>query len=136
MNCRRGCILIYNHFMGDYLNNDMAQELLALEGIPSIQVPCRDDCFSAPGADRSERTGLTGILYMIRIASMCASSGMGLPEMDANRSEGRSIRISPISSRNQLRTLPMKSITRFCFRSCQPFKASPTKRWITPKRKL
>ena len=81
MNCRRGCILIYNHFMGDYLNNDMAQELLALEGIPSIQVPCRDDCFSAPGTCRSERTGLTGILYMIRIASMCASSGMELPEI-------------------------------------------------------
>ena len=31
----KGALLLYNNFMGDYLNNDMAAELLRLEGVRS-----------------------------------------------------------------------------------------------------
>ena len=83
MGSSKGYVLIYNHFMGDYLNNDMAKELLELDGIPSILVPCSDDMFSAPDEPRSERTGLSGMLYLIRIAASCAAKGMNLSEIDA-----------------------------------------------------
>ena len=76
-----GYVLIYNNFMGDYLNNDLAVELLELEGIPSRLCPSTDDCLSAPAdAPRTERTGLTGLVYLLKIASACARKGLSLDE--------------------------------------------------------
>ncbi len=80
---RKGYFLIYNNFMGDYLNNDMAQELLALDQIPVRQCPVCDDLLSAPaGSPRSERTGLSGIVLLARIASGAAAEGMDLDEIE------------------------------------------------------
>lgn len=76
-----GYLLIYNNFMGDYLNNDLAAELLDLEGIPSRLCPSTDDCLSAPSdAPRIERTGLTGIVYLLKIGAACAAKGLSLDE--------------------------------------------------------
>lgn len=78
---RAGNILIYNNYMGDYLNNDLAAELLSLENIPAVLCPATDDCLSAPpDAPRSERGGLIGLLYLIRIAASCAEAGLSLEE--------------------------------------------------------
>ena len=77
-----GNLLIYNNYMGDYLNNDLAAELLSLENIPCALCGAADDCFSAPAdAPRSERGGQTGLLYLIKIASSCARSGLSLEEV-------------------------------------------------------
>lgn len=76
-----GYIFIYNNFMGDYLNNDLAVELLALEGIQSYLCPSTDDCLSAPSdAPRTERTGLTGLVYLLKIGAACAAKGLSLEE--------------------------------------------------------
>lgn len=76
-----GNLLIYNNYMGDYLNNDLAVELLSLENIPCRLCPATDDCLSAPpDVPRSERGGLIGMLYLIKIAASCAESGLSLEE--------------------------------------------------------
>ena len=77
-----GNLLIYNNYMGDYLNNDLAAELLSLEHIPCALCGATDDCLSAPpGAPRGERGGQTGLLYLIKIASACARAGSSLEEV-------------------------------------------------------
>ncbi|MDO4632535.1 MAG: dihydroxyacetone kinase subunit DhaK [Eubacteriales bacterium] len=78
---QKGYLLLYNNFMGDYLNNDLAAELLELEQIESRLCPCTDDCLSVPkDAPRSERTGLIGLLYLIKIGAACAEKGLSLDE--------------------------------------------------------
>ena len=77
----RGVILIVNHFAGDFLNNDMAQELLATENIDSRAVYVSDDMFSCKGEPKENRGGLNGILHIIRIAAAAAEKGLDLDEV-------------------------------------------------------
>ena len=79
----RGVILLYNNFMGDYLNNDMAQELLALEGHRAIQIPVHDDMGMARGEAREYRGGRSGSALMTRIAGTASRAGLSLDEMAA-----------------------------------------------------
>ena len=77
----KGALLLYNNFMGDYLNNDMASELLALEGVQTEQVLCRDDMGTAIGEPRENRGGRIGIAYVIRVAAGAACEGKSLQEV-------------------------------------------------------
>ncbi len=77
----KGALLLYNNFMGDYLNNDMASELLALEGVQTEQVLCRDDMGTAIGEPRENRGGRIGIAYVIRVAAGAAREGKSLQEV-------------------------------------------------------
>jgi dihydroxyacetone kinase-like protein len=52
-----GVLLLYNNFAGDYLNNDMAQELLELDGIAVESVIAPDDIASAVVDPRDARSG-------------------------------------------------------------------------------
>ena len=75
----KGYLLIYNNFMGDCLNNDMAAELMGIEGMKSSLIPYNDDCLSVdPKAPREERTGLLGQHFGIRIAALMAREGADL----------------------------------------------------------
>ena len=74
----RGVLLLYNNFMGDYLNNDMADELLRLEGIRVAQVLCRDDMGTAIGEPRDNRGGRIAIAWLTKIAARAAAQGMNL----------------------------------------------------------
>ena len=87
----KGALLLYNNYMGDYLNNDMAAELLRLEGVQSEQVVCCDDMGSAIGEPREMRSGRIGIAYMIRVAAGAARQGKPLGEVArlANKAGGR-----------------------------------------------
>lgn len=77
-----GNLLIFNNYMGDYLNNDLAAELLSLENIPCALCAAADDCLSTPAdAPRNERGGQTGLLYLVKIASACARDGLPLQEV-------------------------------------------------------
>lgn len=73
-----GVLLLYNNFAGDYLNNDMAEELLAMDGIPVESVWTTDDIASALGEEKSARSGRTGIALMIKLAGSCLSEGYTL----------------------------------------------------------
>ena len=79
----RGILLLYNNFAGDYLNNDLAQELLELDQIPVESVRATDDLASAVGEARSSRNGRCGIALLIRLAAVCRNMGMGLHETAA-----------------------------------------------------
>lgn len=83
INSPHGYLFIYNNFMGDWLNNDLALELIETEGYKARLVPVCDDCLSVPAdAPRSERTGSIGLLFMVKIAAACARTGASLEELD------------------------------------------------------
>ena len=74
----KGVLLVYNNFAGDFLNNDMAEELLAMDGVDAASVALCDDMASALGSPRSQRGGRCGVPYLLKAASRCAQEGMGL----------------------------------------------------------
>ena len=78
-----GTLLLYNNFMGDCLNNDMAEELLRLEGHRAIQIPVHDDMGMARGEARENRGGRSGSALMTRIAAVASRKGLSLDEMAA-----------------------------------------------------
>lgn len=77
----QGILLLANNFTGDFLNNDMAAELLNDEGIAAKAIYCSDDILSARGEPRSERGGLCGIVFLIKIAAEMAKSGFSLNDI-------------------------------------------------------
>ena len=79
----KGVLLITNNYMGDYLNNDMACELLAYDGIESEVCLISDDAGSARGRSRSERGGMSGILQVAKAAVKAAYEGKSLKEVKA-----------------------------------------------------
>ena len=88
----KGILLVYNNFMGDYLNNDMAAELLRLEGIDSRQIVCCDDMGMAIGEPRENRGGRTAAPLLLRIAALASREGKSLSEVEAlvRKAEARS----------------------------------------------
>lgn len=73
-----GVLLLYNHFSGDFLNNDMANELLSMEGICVESVMATDDIASAWGEDRATRNGRCGIAILIKLAAACRERCLNL----------------------------------------------------------
>jgi len=74
----RGVCLLYNSFAGDFLNNDMAHELLELNGISVESVAVTDDIGTAIGEPKENRNGRIGIAWLMKVASFYAESGMDL----------------------------------------------------------
>lgn len=95
----KGVLLLTNNYMGDYLNNDMAAELLAYNGIKAEVCLISDDAGSARGRSRSERGGLTGILQVAKAAYKAASEGMSLEEVKsaADRFNARTVSITALA---------------------------------------
>lgn len=79
----KGVLLLYNNFAGDYLNNDMAKELLEIDGIKVETVICHEDIATALGEPKSNRSGRCGIALLIKLAGSCAKRGMSLEETAA-----------------------------------------------------
>ena len=77
----KGILLLYNNFMGDYLNNDMAAELLQLDGYEVEQVVCYDDMGMAIGEPRENRGGRIAIAYLIKLCAEAARQGKPLKEI-------------------------------------------------------
>lgn len=76
----KGILFLTNNFTGDYLNNDMAQELLQNDGIDSRVCYASDDIFSASGEDKSHRGGLSGIGLLIKTAAGAVATGLSLEQ--------------------------------------------------------
>jgi dihydroxyacetone kinase-like protein len=80
---RNGVLLLFNNFAGDYLNNDMAQELLTMDGIQVEMVISNDDIATALGEPQCNRSGRSGIALLIKMAGACAKSRMPLEKAAA-----------------------------------------------------
>ena len=77
---KKGVLLLYNNFAGDFLNNDMAQELLEQDGIRVETVISTDDIATALGEPRENRGGRAGIALLIKLAGAYSKEGMDLSE--------------------------------------------------------
>lgn len=75
-----GVLLLYNNFSGDYLNNDMAQELLEMENIEVESVASNDDIATALNEPRENRGGRTGIALLIKLAGACSKAAIPLKD--------------------------------------------------------
>lgn len=78
---KNGVLFIANHFSGDFLNDDMAIELLEGEGVSARATYARDDIFSAKGEARENRGGVSGVGMLIKVAASAAKSGLSLDEV-------------------------------------------------------
>ena len=77
----QGVLLLTNNYMGDYLNNDMALELLKNDGIDARAIYVTDDVCSSSKENRKNRGGLIGIIQLCKIASGAAADGKSLEQV-------------------------------------------------------
>ncbi len=73
LNKGKGVLYLYGNYAGDNLNFDMAAELAADEGIETKTVRVWDDVASAPVERITDRRGIAGDFFVIKIAGAAAS---------------------------------------------------------------
>ena len=76
----QGVLFVYGNYAGDNLNFDMAAELLELEGIASRTVRVMDDVASAPPERLTDRRGIAGDFFVIKVAGAACDAGLTLDE--------------------------------------------------------
>ncbi|MDY6215406.1 dihydroxyacetone kinase subunit DhaK [Actinobacillus porcinus] len=74
----KGVLFVYGCYAGDNMNFDIAAELLEEEGIPVRTVRVTDDISSAPLSKISERRGVAGDMYVLKIAGAAIAAGYDL----------------------------------------------------------
>lgn len=77
----KGVLFLYGNYAGDNLNFDMAEEMLNNEGIPTAHLRVWDDCASAPMERLTDRRGIAGDLFMIKVAGAACDAGLSLDEV-------------------------------------------------------
>lgn len=77
----RGVLFVYGCYAGDNLNFDMAEELLQAEGIKTAHVRVWDDLASAPKERISDRRGIAGDVFVIKVAGAACDAGFDLDEV-------------------------------------------------------
>lgn len=75
-----GVLYLYGNYAGDNMNFDMAAELAAAEGVRVQTVRIWDDIASAPPERASERRGVAGDIFVIKIAGAAAAELNSLDE--------------------------------------------------------
>ncbi len=76
----QGVICIFGNYAGDVLNFEMAKELAELEGIKVENIIVKDDIASASAEEKSNRRGIAGDLYMIKIIGAASQMGYSFEE--------------------------------------------------------
>jgi dihydroxyacetone kinase-like protein len=76
-----GVLFLYGNYSGDVLNFDIAAEMLEAEGISVATLRINDDVASAPPDRASERRGIAGDLFVIKVAGARAEERVGLREV-------------------------------------------------------
>jgi dihydroxyacetone kinase-like protein len=84
-----GILYIYGNYAGDVMNFDMAAEMAKEEGIATETVRVWDDVASAPRERLSERRGLAGDLFVIKVAGAKAETGAPLHEVKKSAEKAR-----------------------------------------------
>ncbi len=76
----KGVLLIYGNYAGDNLNFDMAAEILEDFEIESRTVRVWDDVASAPKERITDRRGIAGDVFVLKIAGAATAAGLSLEE--------------------------------------------------------
>ncbi len=77
----RGVLFVYGNYAGDNLNFDMAEELCAADGIRTAHVRVWDDCASAPKERITDRRGIAGDVFVIKVAGAACDAGLDFDEV-------------------------------------------------------
>ena len=77
----KGVLFIYGNYAGDNLNFDMAEEMCREEGIKTAHVREWDDFLSAPEERITDRRGIAGDIYTIKVAGAACDAGLSLEEV-------------------------------------------------------
>lgn len=77
----KGVLFIYGNYAGDNLNFDMAEELCDMNDIKTAHVRVWDDCASAPKERITDRRGIAGDIYVIKVAGAACDAGLSLEEV-------------------------------------------------------
>lgn len=77
----RGVLFIYANYSGDVLNFDAASEMLEADNIPVAYVRTTDDVASATKDRESDRRGIGGSFFVLKIAAARAEEGAGLEQV-------------------------------------------------------
>lgn len=97
-----GVLYVYGNYEGDVMNFDMAAEMAGNEGIENETVRVWDDVASASPDEIEERRGISGDLFIIKIAGAKAETGADLEDVKSTveraRDNTRSIGIALTSA--------------------------------------
>lgn len=77
----KGVLFVYGNYAGDNLNFDMAEEMCRSEGMKTAHVREWDDFASAPKERITDRRGIAGDVYTIKIAGAACDEGLSLEEV-------------------------------------------------------
>lgn len=77
----KGVLFVYGCYAGDNLNFDMAEELCQKDGIKTAHVRIWDDLASAPKERITDRRGIAGDIYVIKIAGAACDAGLDFDEV-------------------------------------------------------
>lgn len=77
----KGVLFIYGCYAGDNLNFDMAEELCQADGMRTAHVRVWDDCASAPKERITDRRGIAGDVFVIKIAGAACDAGLPFEEV-------------------------------------------------------
>ncbi len=77
----KGVLCIYGNYGGDVMNFDMASEMLEMENIKIESIVVSDDVASASFEEKEKRRGVTGMLYVFKIAGAIAETGADFDEV-------------------------------------------------------
>ena len=80
-NLGKGVLCIYGNYGGDVMNFDMASEMLEMEDIKVESIIVSDDVASASYDEKEKRRGVTGMLYVFKIAGAMAETGADFDEV-------------------------------------------------------
>jgi phosphoenolpyruvate---glycerone phosphotransferase subunit DhaK len=76
-----GVLYVYGNYAGDNLNFDMGAELADFEGIRTETVRVWDDVASAPPERMTDRRGIAGDFFVIKVAGAVCDAGLPLEEV-------------------------------------------------------
>ena len=77
----KGVLFVYGNYAGDNLNFDMAEEMCRADGMKTAHVREWDDFASAPKDRITDRRGIAGDVYTIKIAGAACDAGLDLDEV-------------------------------------------------------
>lgn len=76
----KGILMVYGNYAGDNMNFDMAEEFCQMLGLETASVRVWDDVASAPPERRTDRRGIAGDYFVIKVAGAACDAGLSLAE--------------------------------------------------------